>query len=226
MIEGSIKECLGGSDQIDHPNHPRRYKFDLLELICCISVCPYRMSWDLGICSRYLAKEIVSQCSSLLENPSLVWFDWLFILGHIPEHYLLHQSRLWQWRPLAVGNLIKFPIKSGFRELIIQPLTIAFSILHLLYVGSVSIGCLILPVINPSLFLSEMNISMICDHSSYFWPLSLILGTTIGRLGFWVKLVWVLVLKFMVVIWAWFGGFGYAIVLGYLWFEKGLELDQ
>jgi len=68
--------------------------------------------------------------------------------------------------PLVVGNLIKFPIKSGFRELIIQLLTIAFFVLHLLYVGSGSTGCLILSVINPSLFLSEMNNSMICDHSS------------------------------------------------------------
>jgi len=68
--------------------------------------------------------------------------------------------------PLVVGNILKFPIKSGVRGLIIQPLTIAFSILHLLYVGSVSIGCLILPVINPNLSLPEMNISIICDHSS------------------------------------------------------------
>jgi hypothetical protein len=63
--------------------------------------------------------------------------------------------------PLAVGNLVKFLIKSGVRELIIQPLIIAFYVLHLLYVGSVSIGCLISPVINPSLSLLEMNISIV-----------------------------------------------------------------
>jgi len=68
--------------------------------------------------------------------------------------------------PLVVGNLIKFQIKSGVRELITQPLTIVFSALHLLYVGSVSISCLISSVINPSLSLPEINISMICDHSS------------------------------------------------------------
>jgi hypothetical protein len=44
MVEGSVEEYLGRSDQIDHPNHPRRYKFDVLELICCISVCPHHMS--------------------------------------------------------------------------------------------------------------------------------------------------------------------------------------
>jgi hypothetical protein len=68
--------------------------------------------------------------------------------------------------PLVVGNLIKFPIQSGFRELIIKPLTMAFYVNYLLYVGSVSAGCLISAVINPSLSLPEINISMICDHSS------------------------------------------------------------
>jgi hypothetical protein len=75
MAEGSVEECLGESDQIDHPNHPKRYKFDLLELICCISKCPHCMSWNLGVCSQSLAREIVSQYSSPLENPSLVWFN-------------------------------------------------------------------------------------------------------------------------------------------------------
>ena len=55
--------------------------------------------------------------------------------------------------PLAIGNLIKFSIKFVVKELLIQPLTIAFYILHLLYVGLVSIGCLISSVINLSLYL-------------------------------------------------------------------------
>jgi hypothetical protein len=44
MAKGFVEEYIGRSDQLDHPNHPRRYKFDLLELIYCISVCPHCMS--------------------------------------------------------------------------------------------------------------------------------------------------------------------------------------
>jgi len=36
MVEESVEEYLGRSDQIDHLDHLRRYKFDLLELIYCI----------------------------------------------------------------------------------------------------------------------------------------------------------------------------------------------
>ena len=66
--------------------------------------------------------------------------------------------------PLAVGNLIKFPINYEFRELTIHPLTMTFSVLHLLYDGSVAGGCVISPVISPSLSLPEINTSMICSR--------------------------------------------------------------
>jgi len=61
----------------------------------------------------------------------------------------------------AVGNLMKLPIKWGSMELINQPLTMEFSVLHCLNIGSVGVGWDKSPLIYPNLSLLEIYISMI-----------------------------------------------------------------
>ena len=43
MAKEFVEKYLLRSDQIDHSNHPRMYKSDILKLICCVFVCPHHM---------------------------------------------------------------------------------------------------------------------------------------------------------------------------------------